>query len=255
MTSHTGTQAHHYLNLPDARTVTTHAVRAAAQALDTTIQHNGILCLTADPGIGKTFTLHTLLDQRPHLPALRLLARPQARPDDLRHSLHDALGLAGSPPKDPGICDDYLRHTLHEPHRIIAIDEAHQLSAACIEYIRYLYDDPTPHITLVLLASQPRLRALQAKPALASRVTTWHTMDPLTLTETLTAIPALHPAWERIAPETISKLDATWAGGNLRRWAALTHRLLTHQRRTPHQPTTPAALLRPLQPTRVAPTP
>ncbi|WP_330237503.1 hypothetical protein [Streptomyces sp. NBC_00525] len=79
-------------------------------------------------------------------------------------------------------------------------------------------------------------------------------MYPLTPAETLTAIPTLHPAWERIAPETISKLDATWAGGNLRRWAALTHRLFTHQRRTP-QPTTPAAPLRPLQPTRVAPTP
>ncbi|MFE9459504.1 AAA family ATPase [Streptomyces californicus] len=252
MTSHTSTQAHHYLNLPDARTVITKAVRAAAQALDIATQQNGMLCLTADPGVGKTFTLHALLDQRPHLPALRLLARPQARPDDLRHSLHHALGLPGSPPKDPGICDDYLRHTLREPHRIVAIDEAHQLSATCIEYIRYLHDDPTPHLTLVLLASRPRLRALRSKSALASRVTTWHDMQPLTPTETLTAIPRLHQVWRHVPPETIRQLDDTWASGNLRRWAALTHRLLTHQRRNPHQPTTPATLLQPLQPTRAA---
>ncbi|MGX1886931.1 ATP-binding protein [Streptomyces sp. NPDC055287] len=248
-TTPAGTQAHHYLNLPEARTVTTTAVRAAAHALDTTIQQQGILCLIADPGAGKTFTLHTLLDQRPHLPSLRLLARPQARPDDLRHSLYRALGLPGTAPKDPGICDDYLRHSLHHTHRILAIDEAHQLSASCIEYIRYLYDDPKPQITVVLLASRPRLRSLRSQPPLVHRVTTWHHMDTLTPTEVLTAVPDLHPLWQNVPRSTISQLDSTWACGNLRRWAALTHRLLTTQRRNPHHPSDPTALLRRLQPT------
>ncbi|MFD0391863.1 hypothetical protein ACFQ3Z_00500 [Streptomyces nogalater] len=59
-----------------------------------------MMCLTADPGVGKTFTLHLLCEQRPALHALRLLPRPQARPDDLRHSLHRALNLPGHPPQD-----------------------------------------------------------------------------------------------------------------------------------------------------------
>ncbi|MEU0058639.1 hypothetical protein [Streptomyces sp. NPDC006334] len=52
--------------------------------------------------------------------------------------------MPGHPPKDPGICDDYLRHALAHPPRLLVIDEAHQLSAACIEYVRYLHDDPAP---------------------------------------------------------------------------------------------------------------
>ncbi|AYN37688.1 ATP-binding protein [Streptomyces dangxiongensis] len=236
--------APHYLSLPDARTVTTQAVRAAAHALDKVLREQSMMCLTADPGVGKTFTLHTLCEQRPTLPALRLLQRPQARPDDLRHSLHHALNLPGDPPQDAGICDDYLRHALAHTPRLLAVDEAHQLSTSCIEYLRYLHDDPTPQVTILLLASRPRLKALRSQPTLLSRVTTWHHMEPLDPDEVLTVLPAFHPLWHNTPNRTLTHLDEMWAHGNLRRWAALTHQLQAHRRRHPDHPPDPDALLR-----------
>ncbi|MEU2309350.1 ATP-binding protein [Streptomyces misionensis] len=240
--------APHYLSLSDARTVTTQAVRAAGHALDNALREQSMMCLTADPGVGKTFTLYILCQQRPNLPALRLLPRPQARPDDLRHSLHHALNLPGDPPQDAGICDDYLRHALARPPRLLAVDEAHQLSTSCIEYLRYLHDDPVPQVTILLLASRPRLKALRSQPTLLSRVTTWHHIEPLDPDEVLAVLPAFHPLWHHTPSRTIAHLDDTWAHGNLRRWAALTHQLQAHQRRHPDHPPAPANLLRRLDP-------
>ncbi|MFG2948426.1 AAA family ATPase [Streptomyces adustus] len=238
----------HFLSLPGARTVTTHALQAAARTLDDALREQSMICLTADPGVGKTFTLHTLCEQRPTLPALQLLPRPQARPDDLRHSLHRALDLPGDPPKDAGTCDDYLRHALAQPPRLIAVDEAHQLSASCIEYLRHLHDDPTPQTTILLLASRPRLRALRSQPALLSRVATWHHMEPLGPDEVLTVLPVFHPLWQDTSSRTLTHLDDMWAHGNLRRWAALTHQLQAHQRRHPGRLPDPSTLLRRLHP-------
>ncbi|WP_051900868.1 ATP-binding protein [Streptomyces aureus] len=240
--------APHYLNLPGARTVTTQTVRAAAHALDRAAREQSMICLTADPGVGKTFTLHTLCEQRPDLPALHLLPRPQARPDDLRHSLYRALNLPGDPPQDPGICDDYLRHALMHPPRLVTVDEAHQLSAACIEYLRYLHDDPDPQVTIVLLASQPRLKALRSKQTLINRVAAWHLMEPLDPDEILTILPAFHALWQTTPSHTLTRLDSLWANGNLRRWAALTHQLQAIRHRHPDHPADPETLLRRLRP-------
>ncbi|MEU6325167.1 ATP-binding protein [Streptomyces sp. NPDC047009] len=248
MTQPDASHTRHYLNLPGARTVTTHTVRAAVHVLDDALRAQSMVCLTADPGVGKTFTLHTMCDERPTLPALRLLPRPQARPDDLRHSLYRALSLPGDPPRDPGMCDDYLRHALMQPPRLLAVDEAHQLSASCIEYLRYLHDDPTPQITVLLLASRPRLKALRSQQALLSRITTWHHLEPLDADEVLTALPAFHPLWQDIPPTTLTRLDGLWAHGNFRRWAALTHQLQATLRRHPNRPPEPATLLSRLQP-------
>lgn len=240
--------APHYLNLPGAHTVTTQAVRAAARTLDEALHEQSMICLTADAGVGKTFTLHLLCETRPALPVLRLLPRPQARPDDLRASLHHALNLPGPPPQDPGICDDYLRHALRQPRRLIAVDEAHQLSSSCTEYLRYLHDDPAPQVTILLLASQPRLKALRSQQTLISRVTAWHRLEPLETDELLTVLPAFHPLWQHIPAPVISRLDALWAHGNFRRWAALTHQMHTSTRRHPHQQPDPGTLLQRLKP-------
>ncbi|CDR18138.1 ATP-binding protein [Streptomyces iranensis] len=240
--------ARHHLGLTGARTVHTPQVTAAATALQTTVTEHGMMCLTAPAGAGKTFTLHTMLDQHPAWHAIRILPQPQARPGDLRHSLHHALGLPGQPPKDPGTSDDLIRHALHHPPRLLAIDEAHQLSASCLEYLRYLYDDPHTSIAMVLAASSHRLRTLRTTPMLASRVTCWHELHPLDATQITTVIPAFHSHWKTTDPDLLVHLDQMWAHGNFRRWATLTHRTTT---RPAH--TEPDALLRHLTPRPEAP--
>ncbi|WDT52588.1 ATP-binding protein [Streptomyces sp. G7(2002)] len=238
----------HYLNLPRARTVITSQVRAAAQALEATIEEQTMMCLTGQPGTGKTFTLHTILDQHPHWHALRLLVRPQARPSDIRAGLYRALNLPGTPPTDPGICDDLIRHALHHPVRLLAVDEAHQLSTACLEYLRFLHDDPHTRLAVLFLASQHRIKALRAQPALASRVTTWHDIHPLDNTEIATVLPAFHLQWRDSTPSLICELNNAWAHGNFRRWAALTHRRASITHRTGHSPHDPSPLLKGLHP-------
>lgn len=240
--------APHYLNLPGARTVTTSAVRAAAHALDQALAHRHLICVSADPGAGKTFTLHTLC-RRPTTPtALWLLPRPRARPDDLRRTLHKALALQGAVPTDPGICDDYLRHTLRQSEHLLVVDEAHQLSASCIEYLRYHHDEPACRLTIVLLASRSRLRALRNQAALLSRTATWHHLLPLDADETSAVLPDFHPIWRDVPHTLISRLDTLWAHGNFRRWAALTHQLWAFRHRYPDRVPDPALLLHRLHP-------
>ncbi|MGY3206316.1 ATP-binding protein [Streptomyces sp. TE5632] len=224
--------ARHHLGLTGARTVHTPQVTATTTALQATVTEQGLMCLAAPAGAGKTFTLHTVLDQHPAWHAIRILPQPQARPDDLRHSLHHALNLPGQRPKDPGTSDDLIRHALHHPLRLLAVDEAHQLSASCLEYLRYLYDDPHTRIALVLAVGSHRLRALRTTAILASRVTCWHDLDPLDTTQITTVIPAFHPHWKTTDPDLLLDLDHTWAHGNFRRWAALTHRATLRPART-----------------------
>lgn len=113
--------ARHHLDLTAARTVHTRQVASAMAALNTTVAQQGMLCIAAPAGAGKTFTLHTVLDQHPAWHPIRLLPQPQARPDDLRHSIHHALGLPSPPPKDPGTSDDLIRHALHHPLRLLRL--------------------------------------------------------------------------------------------------------------------------------------
>lgn len=240
--------ARHHLNLPHARTVTTSPLSAAAAALRTTFAQHGMMCLTAPAGVGKTFTLHTVLDDNPHMQAIRILPRPQARPQDLRHSLHHALGLSGQPPDDCGTSDDLVRHALHHPVRLLAIDEAHQLSATCLEYLRYLCDDPRTQFALLLTAGSHRIRALRATAMLAARITCWHSLDLLDRADIPTTIAAFHPHWKTADPAVLLHLDQRWAHGNFRRWATVTHRSISIQHRTGQPTADPDALLRHLVP-------
>ncbi|MER7967997.1 ATP-binding protein [Streptomyces sp. NPDC096080] len=233
----------HHLNLTGARTVHTPQTTAVDAALKATVTEQGMMCLSAGAGAGKTFTLHTVLDQHPAWHAIRLLPQPQARPGDLRRSLHHALSLPGQPPKDPGTSDDLIRHALHHPSRLLAIDEAHQLSASCLEYLRYLYDDPHTRIAVALAAGHHRLHTLRTTALLTSRVTCWHHLEPLDATQITTVIPAFHPHWKTIDPHALLHLDRMWAHGNFRRWATLTHRATTRPTLTD-----PDALLRHLTP-------
>ncbi|GCD40375.1 ATP-binding protein [Streptomyces paromomycinus] len=240
--------ARHHLNLPQARTVTTSQVRAAAHALAATVEQQTMMCLSGAPGSGKTFTLHILTAQHPHWQTLSLLMRPQARPEDLRARLYRALQLPGTAPKNPGICDDLIRHALHHPPRLLAIDEAHQLSASCLEYLRFLHEDAHTRLAVLLLASDHRLKALRTQPVLAGRVHTWHHLQPLAEPELLTALPAFHPQWHDADPQLITTLNTAWAHGNFRRWAALTHRLASRAHRTGRPQHDAHPLLKQLQP-------
>ncbi|MFK4189205.1 AAA family ATPase [Streptomyces sparsogenes] len=240
--------ARHYLNLPQARTVTTSQVQAAAQALHTTVEQQTMMCLSGPPGSGKTFTLHTLIDQHPHWQTLSLVVRPQARPEDLRARLYRTLQLPGTAPKNSGICDDLIRHALHHPPRLLAIDEAHQLSASCLEYLRFLHEAPHTRLAVLLLASDHRTKALRTQPVLAGRVHTWHHLQPLTEPELLTMLPAFHPQWHEADPRLINTLNTIWAHGNFRRWAALTHRLASLAHRTGRPLHDAHPLLKQLQP-------
>jgi len=238
----------HHLNLPRARTVATRQLTAAASALQATFDERSMMCLAAPAGAGKTFTLHTALDNNPHWQAIRILPRPQARAEDLRHSLHHALALPGPPPADPGTGNDLIRHTLHHPARLLAVDEAHHLSASCQEYLRYLHDDPLTQIAVVLATGSHRLRALHATTMLASRITCWHELDAISNQDIPTVLPAFHPHWKTTDPTVLLQLNAAWAHGNFRRWATLTHRAIRIAQRDPHAAADPTALLHRLTP-------
>ena len=229
----------HFLALPDARTVPTTALDTVAYAVAQSLAARSILCIYGDAGCGKTFTLHTALTylatpwpapaSRAHLCVLS--PRPAPTPTSLRAELLPATGPTLPPTHDPGVLDAALRTQLTTRPYLLALDDASRLTAGCVEYLSYLFDDPTTQITLVLVTTS--IRTLRRQPLLTSRPTRWLPIHPLTSAEVHEFVPDFHPFWHDVDETVLDHLDAAYGHGNFRRWAQLTHHALRLQRRSP----------------------
>ncbi|MEU2674671.1 ATP-binding protein [Streptomyces sp. NPDC007164] len=158
---------------------------------------------------------------------LNLPSRPA--PADLRTALHHALDLPGQPPEDPGVCDNAVLGALAVRPRIVMVDEAHQLTPAAFEYLRYLYDSLSEGLCIVLIAGEDGEHVLREVPLLGTRASAWREITPLQADLVPLAVRRLHPLWHQATCAQLHRLDARFAHGRLRRWALLTHHAQTSQ--------------------------
>ncbi|MGW0827192.1 AAA family ATPase [Streptomyces sp. NPDC002845] len=214
----------HFLRVEGMRTLLTPAMLAVGGALADAAAKRRFLCVLGDAGIGKTFAVHAAsrrLGEGGQLVPLWFRAQPV--PADLRTALHRALALPGEAPADPGAADTLIRHALAGRPRIVVVEDAHRLSASCMEYLRFLHDGVPGGLCVVLTAARRGERRLRAQRMLATRTAGWLCLQPLTRDQIPLAVPALHPVWEGVDAGDLMALDARLAGGALRRWAVITH--------------------------------
>ncbi|MFB6815409.1 AAA family ATPase [Streptomyces sp. NPDC056347] len=217
----------HFLQVEGVRALLTPAMLAVGGALADAVAERQFLCVLGDPGVGKTFAVHVaarwLGDPGQLLP---LQVRAQPEPADLRTALHRACGLPGQAPADPGAADTLIRHALADGPRIVVVEDAHRLSASCMEYLRFLHDGVSGGLCVVLIAVARGERRLRTQRMLATRTAGWLRVQPLTRDQVPLALPALHPVWEGVDPGDLMALDARLADGALRRWVLITHHTL-----------------------------
>ncbi|WP_415954510.1 AAA family ATPase [Streptomyces sp. KLOTTS4A1] len=216
---------------------------AVARAVEQTLAEQAVMCLYGDAGCGKTYALQTALASRPELPGdvriCHLSPRPAPTPTALRAELLLAAGLPIPTTRDPGVLDTALRTQLAAHPHLLVVDEASRLTTDCVEYLCFLFDDPTTQLTLILATSTKGFRMLRRQPLLATRTTHWLQIHPLTYGEVRRAIPQLHPRWHDAGEAVLDRLDVRHGHGNFRRWAQITH----HTLRLEHRASPPASTL------------
>ncbi|MEU7067675.1 ATP-binding protein [Streptomyces sp. NPDC046161] len=226
---HPVAEAAHFLPLPGARALVTPGLRETARAIAVGVAERAVVCVHGRAGVGKTFAVRAVLDGAP--PARRCLLTLRSRPDaaDLRAALHHALGLSGAGQADPGAHDVLITDAITGRSPIVVVDEAHQLSPACFEYLRYVHDAVPGGVCIVLIAGEGGERILDEVRMLASRCAARAEITPLRPERIAVAVSRLHRLWKGTRPGLLRRVDADFAHGRLRRWAALTrhtHRVL-----------------------------
>jgi type II secretory pathway predicted ATPase ExeA len=140
------------------------------------------VALTGEPGVGKTLLMHVLLDRIGDEATCAVITNSHLdnRAALLQAVLYD-LGLTYENKSEQELrlaLTDSLLTRLREGRRtIVLIDEAHHLSADCLEELRLLTNLESPHgraLQIVLVGLPELLDALQQPPlrALAQRLTT-----------------------------------------------------------------------------------
>ncbi|MET8275100.1 ATP-binding protein [Streptomyces sp. NPDC005096] len=232
----------HFLSLDGANALHTPGLREAWQALEHCISQQTILCICGPSGTGKTFASRALL------PALapdnhhHLLLRAHPDPADLRFALHHALDLDHAPPKDPGVADALIGDALRDQRPVLVVDEAQQLSDACFEYVRHLFDT-TGGLTVMLIAGDHGERVLAKQRMLNSRTGARLALAPLHRRDITLALRNLHPLWQPVPSAALHAADARYGQGSLRRWACLTRHAQRALARTDRTELTPALLI------------
>jgi hypothetical protein len=210
----------HYLDVEGAMLVPTTASRTTLAHLRTVIKARGIMCVHGRVGLGKTVAVDATLRDLASGHTVKTTSPKLAR---IRETLYRQMRLPGDVPRRVAQCEDALLHALSERPWVVVCDEAQKLNTTGFEFFRELWDEPATQLTLVFVGSDNCHAKILARPALASRVTTWQPFSPLTPTEVAAIIPQYHSLWADVSAEDIQWLNDFACHGNFRQWAKVTY--------------------------------
>ena len=154
---------------------------------------NGVVVLTGEIGAGKTTLLRTLVSELDASATLAYLFNPALSDVELLQAINADLGLPADSTSKRELTDELNRFLLAQQAAgrrvVVIIDEAQNLAASVLEQLRLLSNLETEQEKLlhIILAGQPELREILARPELAQldqRVTLrWH-LEPLGVKDT-----------------------------------------------------------------------
>ncbi len=206
--------------------VSTPGYRTVAFCVREAVRAKGICLVTGQPGLGKTFAtrdiLHSVapdLDPDTVLRQERFPRSPSAKRIAER-LLFAVTGETALRRTEEAITRD-LVEALQRP-TILFIDEAQNLTAHGMHYLRYLWDEPGTNVTIVLVGKTETFKLINRDSTLRSRVFAHASIKPLTAEEALEFVPKLHPIWADTSVDTIKFINSSYARGNMRSWVIFT---------------------------------
>ncbi|MGH3098877.1 MAG: AAA family ATPase [Streptosporangiales bacterium] len=175
------------------------------------------------PGLGKSYAVEQALTRDrqvavcwasfPSRPTMRLVAA----------TLFEQLTRTPAGRRSRFTLTDELLETLRSHPRAVVVDEAQRLNKDCIEFLRYLHDDPRTRFALLLVGGDDAWAVLSREPMLRSRVYRRVALSPLSGPQVCELMGSYHPIYHGVNSELLLLVDDHFAHGNLRDWAAFTH--------------------------------
>ena len=185
-----GFQENPFRLTPDPRYLflSAHHQEALGHLLFGLSEGSGVVVLTGEIGAGKTTLLRTLVSDLDASITVAYIFNPTLSAVDLLQSINADLGLSADSTSKKDLSDE-LNHFLLAQQAVgrrvvVIVDEAQNLEPSVLEQLRLLSNLETEQEKLlhIILAGQPELREILAKPELAQldqRVTVrWH-LGPL----------------------------------------------------------------------------
>ncbi|MFE4775976.1 AAA family ATPase [Streptomyces sp. NPDC056713] len=215
----------HYLRLKGASLRPTRASRLTHHHLKCIHRDAGLLCVHGGYGLGKTLAVKTNLYDIAPKASLRFQHAPGIPMQDFKIDLADALGMPEGTTEHRRTIERFIRKTLAKQPLTLVFDEAQGLSNHVLEYIRALWDDPTNHLSVVLVGSNTFYRRLRRLGAFGNRITVWQPYTPLRPDEVVDTMPGYHPLLADTDPQDLLWLDDTACHGNFRNWTQFTYHL------------------------------
>ncbi len=212
----------HYQSVAGANVIATKQLLRAADLVGDIVEVRAMGAIYGPAGTGKTFAVEQALAGQPERSWTRTAFRSRPTTRYLRHELYSDLGLGEEVPNSPVETDRILKAALAERFRLLVIDEAQWLNRECLEYLRYLHDDPRTQFALLLVGGAGCFEVLRKEPMLASRIYEYLRFAPLTRDEVLQVIPVYHAIYEGVPAALIGRIDEDFADGNFRHWAKFT---------------------------------
>jgi hypothetical protein len=217
--------AQHFLRLEQARAIGTATALLTEDAVDAAIATRAIILISGEAGLGKTFAVqralarHSNTDRAPRLVQAIFTARPT-----MRH-VADVLLTQATGVRHKGSRDkltDALLEELRHPTVVFA-DEAQNLNAECMHYLRYLWDLPSSDVTLVLAGGNGCYKTISSDPMLSSRIYRHVRFARMTEAEALQILPRFHPIFESCPADRLLEIHEELTRGVFRSCAIVAH--------------------------------
>ncbi|MGH3097705.1 MAG: AAA family ATPase [Streptosporangiales bacterium] len=213
----------HFLDIDGARTLPTPGLVATHQAVGDLLGAAAMGVVHGPAGLGKSYAVEQALTREeqvavcwatfPSRPTMRLVAA----------TLFEQLTRAPAGRRSRFTLTDELLQALRERPRPVVVDEAQRLNKDCIEFLRYLHDDPHTRFALLLVGGDDAWAVLSREPMLRSRVYRRVALSPLSGPQVCELMGSFHPIYHGVDRELLLLVDDHFAHGNLRDWAAFTH--------------------------------
>jgi hypothetical protein len=222
----------HYLSLSGASVLRTHDLQLVDHDIHDLIRHQAMGVVHGRAGVGKSFAVQAALERlqrHPFGPSGRAPARvvtaifPHA-PTTLRVVLDLAHVLLAEPPQRATRfrMQDFIIDELSRQPHLLVIDEAQRLTRNAMEVLRYCFDDPRTQLALLLVGGDGCWEVIAREPMLMSRVFRRRQFRPLPGAQVPSILRTYHPFYRDADDELLQRVDAEYAHGIWRAWAAFT---------------------------------
>lgn len=215
---------HHFLDLEGAHTVETGALGYTRRAIVDLCRRRAMGVIHGPAGTGKTYAVEEALERLPggwrsvwvvfpSRPTMRLVAA----------EIHRALTGSDAPlRRDRFLLTRLLQAEFAVSPQLLIVDEAQNLNRECIEFLRYLNEDPDRQGATLLVGGDGCWEVLSREPMLRSRIYRRVTFAQMGPDEMKAVARRFHPIFHRVDDDLLELIDTYCGKGYFRNWAAFT---------------------------------